>query len=795
MKKSTKWMRFSMLWIAVAALMVVIAVLACGPASPAQQAGGSGDAESVSVRATETPFVPQQSGDGEKEKLTATSPPTATPYPDDCMEFQNPDSGEMEMVCPEPGPRAIEQDLRKQYNRHMATKEAETQDGRRSTVDPVTVDVVVSTSTEDAVDAVVAFLQENGANVFGQEKGGVHAAGYVHTMVDIELLPRIVAIEGVHGVWEVDVGAPQGGNPQGTPVRPMTALQRTNADQWHRAGITGDGVEVGVVDADFASFRTRVLPLLSYPVRFFCYDSMGVVHQGELPLPSTDPAAEPDPGFSACETSDGMAGAHGTDVVRALVDTAPGIKLSITNGIDRVRLVQSVDWLTAKRSDNSRSDTDYDRESNDEFDVKIINFSRKHVWDGRGDGTSGFDDSLDRSPIKVAEDAVGRGVLWVTGAGNEAQGTWFDDDLSFDDNRLEFPVVGSEAAGCIEVTLAGGTKYVFQKRWNGDWPEDGSDDDVFLGMALRGPIEAEGDSGDVVAMGSQLPRMRGEAYPWRRMTYLVPADGTGRYCIHVAKNQRSEEPAWSQVQLFDPSGASIEPRSPMGEGSVVSPAEGVKPGILTVGAMSNAATPMQLDHSSRGPLPESTEVKPETYGVVTGTVSHIGTSLASARVAALAALRAQGLGYTTPAAAARSLTVSSETGGGPTIVVLPNLAPPTNVSVTHHPCLTKYNLRVSYDHPSIGVSGVFPRLKAVQIGPDGSEVDIYETELGSRSSSLSTMTDRGSYDVTVRMCTVGGFCSPPSSPPVRLTTEPEVCTPKSVRAIAGDGQITLRWNP
>ena len=77
-----------------------------------------------------------------------------------------------------------------------------------------------------------------------KRKAGAHAAGYVHTMLDIELLLRIVAIEGVQGVWEVDVGAPQGGNLQGTPVLSMAVLQRTNADQRNRAGSASSGNQV-----------------------------------------------------------------------------------------------------------------------------------------------------------------------------------------------------------------------------------------------------------------------------------------------------------------------------------------------------------------------------------------------------------------------------------------------------------------------------------------------------------------------------------------------------------------------
>ena len=95
--KMTKRIRVSML--AVVSLLVggVVAVLACGPSAvPEQHAGGAGGVtESVSVPATEAPFVLQQSGDGTDDQdgqegdPTVEPTPTATPDPD-CFEVHHP---------------------------------------------------------------------------------------------------------------------------------------------------------------------------------------------------------------------------------------------------------------------------------------------------------------------------------------------------------------------------------------------------------------------------------------------------------------------------------------------------------------------------------------------------------------------------------------------------------------------------------------------------------------------------------------------------------------------------------
>ena len=165
----------------------VVAVMACAPAAPSSQ-----------------------SGSGDKENLTAAPIRTATPYPDDCVEFQAAED-RMEVYCPEFGPREIEEVLRKQYNALMAEKELAAQEGRRSTLGPIMVEVRVLTSTTDAVDDLVELLEENGAGVFSHSKpNSVHAAGMVIAYVNIELLPAIIAIEGVGSVVEVRKHPPSG---------------------------------------------------------------------------------------------------------------------------------------------------------------------------------------------------------------------------------------------------------------------------------------------------------------------------------------------------------------------------------------------------------------------------------------------------------------------------------------------------------------------------------------------------------------------------------------------------------
>ena len=150
---------------------------------------------------------------------------------------------EMVTICPPPGPRNIEQTLRREYNAHMEGKA--TRQARGEASEPVMIEIVVATSTVEAVDAVVDFLNDNDARVFSWNKeGDATAAGGVYARVNIELLFAIGEIEGVLQVEKALPHQPTSFNRQGGVG---SALQVVQADQWHRAGFTGAGVEVAVV--------------------------------------------------------------------------------------------------------------------------------------------------------------------------------------------------------------------------------------------------------------------------------------------------------------------------------------------------------------------------------------------------------------------------------------------------------------------------------------------------------------------------------------------------------------------
>ena len=791
---STKWVRTGVLAVALLAVAGVIAVLACGPAASSQQSGGG---EVVA-----------------KEKPTPTPTPTLHP---DCFTMTMPD-GYVAMSCPEPGPENVDANLRRSYNGYMADKK-DAQEGRRAAVEPVYIGIKVELTTHEAVDAVADFLEENGdGGVVNRYKFGAdHPFGRVGAVgaayVNIELIPLIAAIDGVESVKK-----PVGTHPDSRSRQSGVGTVRDllGVDDWHAAGITGSDVDVAVLDTNFADFRTRVVPFLSEPAKYLCYDVRGVGYEGVVPAPTPTagptptgtPVPTPTPSFVACEDGqDGIAD-HGTQVSEQILEIAPDVKLYVSDPVisfDSSQYVQTVDWLTAGSSDNEAGAEFYDEEANDSYDVEVINHSQKGQWDGPGDGTSLIDDVDNRSLLNIVDLVVRRGSMWVNSVGNGALQTWFSEQPPFNNPTsedlvfLDFRSVLFSHTGtggeCNQVRIITDQRYVFQMRWDGSWT--GADVDLELQLYRGAELDSNGNilvpaqlfstEGDQDGAGSDPPYELLELDHGHRFP-------TGDYCLLVTYDSGNRDLDWLQVQMFIGPG-DLDLSIPTQRGSVNNPGESLNSGMLAVGAArydSSVPVPTPTlaleDYSARGPVPESpAHTKPEVVGVLTPRLPD-GTSITAAQVSGLAALVAQ--------ASAGSDLASALSGhrGSLGVVNLPSLEIPTGVTVSHAPCLGR-GLGVHFFQPSRGSSLVSFEARAVQVLADGSSGVVFDGESrGFGTTYVDTGTDRGSYDVTARTC-VGDFCSAWSSPAVRFTTTAKVCRLDWFEAVPGDGQVTLWWSP
>ena len=853
--KSTKWMRSAVLAMGVLAVAGVMAVLACGPAAPARQAeSGDSVAGSLSASATEVPLVvsdrfdrdateevssatgapsvgAQQSGGMEKETPTATPYVEPTTDPSECIvRRRREEPPKSETICAPPGPPALSHDLRAEYNDHMKEKAA--RHVRGETMGSPEIYVIIRTGTVDAVDDVVEFLVANDAREVssGKKADGVSvgsAAGYVK----VELLYALAEIEGVTGVYEpgprkLSSLSRQGGSRQ-------TAAGVMQADQWHRAGFTGAGVEVAVLDSDFTDFRARIVPLLSQPVNFLCYGADGVPREGQISAASALALGDPAGSFAACETSSiglpvPLPGdrPHGTEVVEDYLEIAPDVKLYISNPSSSMRMTQVLKWLTAGDSDDVPGTADYNVAGNNEFNVRIINHSITELWKGPGDGTSPFDIDRDRSLLNFVRNAVGEGVLWVNAAGNAGLGTWFKrgiDDDDFDDaGRLKF---NSAGLVCNPVTIESDRDYFFQMRWNGPWPRASIDLALFL----------VNQSDDVVASSNDLQSGLDMQFPNERLfvgagtvpTGMMPTgmmpDGTMySYCLEVLKVSSVATLEWVQLQMFggnDPVSLGVITT----EGSLEDPADSNSPGMLAVGAADGGSPPLVRSHSSKGPAPEPYPYFLDPPGderialdLVGATLSgeSLGTSNAVPRVAGEAALLIQALGdrvrYDEPAEIARYMKnfgstrrlCDNEWGCG--FAMLPPLDPPTNLRLesTSNTCHVDrqqarhiHNLRVTFDPPTNGNHDIF-----VPYAVDLKKVGDPDTDTSGlrRGSGHARLPGGDTYVARAYTCAAGFggdlVCGQPSVESNELSVPREVCKPVMFDVISGDGMLTLRWD-
>ena len=784
--------RATILALAITAITATITAAACGPAHQTQ-----GISEPPSNPITENvvagPTEPNHPDGPAQEAKTATPEPTPTPTQDpDCYEIHDP-SGGMHLACPPPGPKNIESNLRRKYNSHMATKEEN--DRRRAPTEAVHIRVAITTDGPDHVDGLVEFLEQNTDDDWIRWNKGDPAERYgsgALATVSIELLHTIAGLPGVIKVKEVRKAQPAGTNQQSL----QGAADLMGATAWHAAGQKGAGVEVAIIDFDFRDFANRVRNPAGPDVKFLCF-------------PETGQPSETD--FSICERANNPPSAHphGTEVAAAFIEIAPEATLYISNANDAEKLTTAIDWLTKGTSDNSDANARYNVANNDNFNVTVVNHSQGYPWDGPGDGTSPFNDPMQPSPLSVVDTATGAGTMWANSAGNGALRTWYKANPSFNaQNYLEFDP-SSQDGDCNTVRIAAGTQNTFQARWEGAWENA----DIDLNAHMRGPIGVASQPPTFVF--PQMDPQSGESdqYPHELFNFQVAQIGTppntvtsADYCLYISKDPNDTDPGWVQVQMFSSTGTLGDATR---DGSIDNPAESANPGMLAVGASNNQPTPTLQAFSARGPAPEpqpNGRTKPE---LVAPNTNLPGTSFAAPRVAGLAALAIAALGsrpeYNEPEEIATLLkdTAIQLGSGDPNnqwghgLAVLPSLEAPTNLRLTHVPC-NRFGgqLRADFDHTSTQSPTTVYQIRAQQVDAQGNTGNYILNRTRHNSTGFPIRRDRGDYWATAQSCLAGTLiCGPQSAPSPTITVPPGLCTPDSFQAEAGDGLVTLKWNP
>ncbi len=391
---------------------------------------------------------------------------------------------------------------------------------------------------------------------------------------------RIVSIVGLVGAIAALTVEPAPVHGFGTVT--SEGVEVHQASQWHNAGITGQGVKVGVIDTGFEGIEALLGTELPATVQARCYTDAGQFTEN----------------LSDCETRSN----HGTMVAESLMDMAPGVALYIAkpSPASLGDLRASTDWMISEG-------------------VQVINHSVGWPLDGPGDGTSPFSSS----PLKTIDHAVENGVVWINAASNDAENTWFTNRPLSDPDGDRFVNFSGVDEGMSFYAKAGDSLRV-QMRWDDTWGGATKNLDLLLlnrfNQIIGGSYERQGGGN--------------RDYPLERFAVSFNVDG--RYSVAIG-HRDGAVPGWTQLLVQGSTRLEYHTLT----GSIFNPEESANPGMLAVGAAPWFNPTAIAPYSGRGPTTDG-RTKPEVSGAdcaaTTFRQNFCGTSQASPHVAGMAAL-------------------------------------------------------------------------------------------------------------------------------------------------------------
>jgi len=318
-------------------------------------------------------------------------------------------------------------------------------------------------------------------------------------------------------------------------------VQKTNAAAWHAAGITGQGVKVGIIDSFSGS----------------AYNA--AVNAGEIPAASGRFCRV---NGSDCASSMFSGDRHGVAVAEAVADMAPAAKLYLATAVSAADTQAALDYFHSQG-------------------VEVVTRSQTGRYDGPGNGTGPIAGVIEGS-------AVGQGMFYLNSAGNSAgrngalgtywRGGWVDTDA---DGFIEF-APGDELMGFD-------CSYINGLRWS-DWGKGAgtSDYDFYLYDSTASQIAESRDSQGGASGGLPMEHINSYSCPSSGVAYMAielydPGSGTAGDVLEIMTN-----------------GAAIEhPQNPFSASGPMADLNSA--GAVAVGAVDPALGTTIADYSSEGP--------------------------------------------------------------------------------------------------------------------------------------------------------------------------------------------------